>query len=238
MRVSDFEALTFDIYGTLIDWEPHIIAFFRAWAARNGVEAADRELLAQFDRARAHYQQLRPALPYPEVLRSAYAYICNHWRKSVDVPEQEAFGASVEDWQPFPDTVEGLAYLKRHVKLGALSNIDDRSLSFSIEKMRVEFDIVVTAERAGAYKPSYPHFVVALNDLGAMGIAPAKLLHVGQSLRADIRPANSLGITSAWIRRAGRTLGSTSHGAELAVPDATFATLAELVEAHELELRR
>ena len=77
---------------------------------------------------------------------------------------------------------------------------------------------------------------MALSDLGAMGIAPAKLLHVGQSLRADIRPANSLGITSAWIRRAERTLGSTRHGAELAVPDATFATLAELVETHKLEL--
>ena len=236
MRVSDFEALTFDVYGTLIDWEPHIIAFFRAWAARSGVEAADSELLTQFDRARAHYQQQPPALPYPEVLRSAYAYVCNHWRTTVDVPEQEAFAASVADWQPFPDTVEGLAYLKRHVKLGALSNIDDRSLSFSIEKMRVEFDIVVTAERAGAYKPSYRHFVLALNDLGALGIAPAKLLHVGQSLRADIRPANSLGIASSWIQRAERTLGATGHGAEFAVPDATFPTLAELVEAHKLEL--
>ena len=134
------------------------------------------------------------------------------------------------------ERVEALAYLKRQVKLGALSNIDDRSLSFSIEKMRVEFDIVVTAERAGAYKPSYPHFVLALNDLGAMGVAPAKLLHVGQSLRADIRPANSLGIASAWIQRAERTLGATGHGAEFAVPDATFPTLAELVEAHKLEL--
>ncbi len=95
--------------------------------------------------------------------------------------------------------------------------------------------IVVTAECAGACKPSYPHFVLALNDLGAMGIAPAKLLHVGQGLRADIRPANSLGITSAWIQRTERTLGSTSHSAEFAVPDATSPTPAELVEAHARE---
>ena len=236
MRVSAFKALTFDVYGTLIDWEPYIIEFFRNWAARTGAEASDSEIIEQFDRARAHYQQLKPAMLYPDVLRSVYSYICDHWRKPVDHGEQEALADSVKDWDPFPDSIDGLGYLKRHFRLGALSNIDDRSLSFSCEKMKVDFDLVITAERAGAYKPSYPHFVLALNDLGAMGVACEQLLHVGQSLRADIRPANNLHIKSAWIKRSDRTLGLRGHGAELAIPDLVFSTLEELVETHQREL--
>ena len=236
MNYSHFKALTFDVYGTLIDWEPHIAAFFRGWAERNGVEATDAEILAAYDDGRAHYQQRRPAMLYPEVLKSAYAYVCDRWRTPVDADEQRAFAESIHDWEPFADTVDSLAFLKRHFALGALSNIDDASFAWTRAKLGVEFDIIVTAERAGAYKPDMPHFLLAANDLGKAGISIHEQLHVAQSLRADIRPANDLRLAHVWINRGGRALGQKGHGAELAVPEAEFASMADFVAVCRQEL--
>lgn len=236
LNLSSFSALTFDMYGTLIDWEPHILSFLQAWARRNSVHATDAELLEQFDRARAHYQQLRPALLYPDVLRACYAYICTHWRAPIDPIEQEAFAASVSTWDPFPNAAEGLSYLKQFYTMGTLSNIDERSLAHSIAKLGITFDIVVTAERVGAYKPALAHFVTAISELGGMGVGLANLLHIGQSLRADIRPCNKLGIKTVWLNRDRRFLGLNGRAAKLAVPDLKFTTLEELVITHAREL--
>jgi len=233
MKFATFKALTFDVYGTLIDWEPHIVRRLRSWAQRNDVSASDAELLSAFDDARAHYQKRRPAMAYPEVLCSSFAYVCDRWRKQVDQGEQKEFSDSVKEWEPFSDTIEALGYLKQHFLLGALSNIDEVSLGHSIKKMGVEFDIVVTAERAGSYKPDMPHFIFAANDLGAAGVTVQEQLHVAQSLRADIRPANELRLANVWINRGARQLGQKGHGAELAVPDIEFASLTEFVEAHK-----
>lgn len=236
MDFGGYRALTFDVYGTLIDWEPHIAAFLQDWAGRNGVSASDAVLIAAYDDARAHYQTLKPAMPYPEVLKSSFAYICDRWRRPVDPDERDAFAASVKDWNPYPDVVEALAYLKQHFLLGAMSNIDEASLKLSIAKMKVEFDIVVTAERVGAYKPAMPHFIQAANDLGKLGISVSQQLHVAQSLRADIRPANDLLLANVWINRDGRLLGRKGHGAELAVPENEFASVGELAEAHRMQM--
>lgn len=236
MNFSGYKALTFDVYGTLIDWEPHIAAFLQDWGARNGVSASDEELISAYDDARAHYQTLKPAWAYPEVLKSSFSYICDRWRVPVIPSEQEAFAASVKDWEPYPDVVEALAYLKQHFLLGAMSNIDDASLKLSIAKMQVEFDIVVTAERVGAYKPAMPHFIHAANDLGKAGVSVNEQLHVAQSLRADIRPANDLLLAHVWINRDGRLLGRKGYGAELAVPQNEFASVGDLAEAHKMQM--
>ncbi len=233
INLKKFKSLTFDVYGTLIDWEPSILAFLEAWASRNGVKASHEELLKAFDDARAHYQQLKPAMLYPEVLKSCYSYICDRWRIQPDRKEQEKFSLTVGDWEPFPDVPESLRYLKQFFKLGALSNIDNHSLSLSMKKMGVEFDVIATAERVGSYKPGLPHFVAGLTDLAGMGILPHENLHIGQSLRADIRPGNLLGLTTAWINRGERTLGLVGLGAELAAPDLRYSKLADLVEAHK-----
>ncbi len=232
LKTENFDALTFDVYGTLIDWEPTIGASLADWAAAEGVTAEPGALLGAFDDARAHYQTLRPALAYPEVLRSAFAYVCDRWRRSVDPNRQDAFAASVGDWPPFADTVEALLELKTRFKLGALSNIDEASFRKTDALLGSPFDFVVTAERVGSYKPALPHFAAGLYELGRLDIPPSRLLHVCQSLRADVRPANDLGITTAWINRAGRGLGLTGHGAEQAVPDAEFADMKSLA-AHD-----
>ncbi len=223
LRLSDFDAVTFDVYGTLIDWEPSIIAFLAQWAKRDGVTADDEELLMAFDRARAEIQKMRPALLYPDVLRRCFARIAAEYGLKEDEELREKFAMAPHSWPAYPDTHAGLTALQARAKIGALSNIDEASLKSSCSKMGIRFDIVVTAERVGAY--------TGLADITALGIPRERILHVGQSLRADITPANKLGLACAWIHRPGRLLGLSGEGAAEARPDLTVNTLEELVAA-------
>jgi 2-haloacid dehalogenase len=230
-RITDFDAVTFDVYGTLIDWEPSIITFFSEWASRNGVHVLGDELLMTFDRARAAVQMERPAHLYPDVLRRCFDQICGEFGVEPDPATRETFAESPKTWPAYADSHAGLLALQTRAKIGALSNIDGASLRVSSGKLGLTFDLVVTAERVGAYKPDWPHFRVALDELQAMGIPPERVLHVGQSLRADVAPANNLGLTCAWIHRPGRVLGLSGDGVAGAKPDLTVSSLAELVTA-------
>jgi FMN phosphatase YigB (HAD superfamily) len=122
-----------------------------------------------------------------------------------------------------------LTAIQSQAKVGALSNIDNASLQSSCRKLNFGFDIVVTAESAGAYKPDWPHFRIAVAELAARGIRRERILHVGQSLRADITPANRMGIKCAWVNRPGRLLGLSGEGAAEAKPDLTVPSLKDLV---------
>jgi 2-haloacid dehalogenase len=104
-------------------------------------------------------------------------------------------------------------------------------LEASCRRLGIRFDLVVTAERVGAYKPDTPHFHATIERLAAMSIARQRILHVGQSLRADIAPANRLGLACVWVNRPGRSLGLSGDGAGEARPDLTVSSLAELVAA-------
>lgn len=231
LRLSDFDAVTFDVYGTLIDWEPSIIAFLRRWADGHGVAQSDEGLLMAFDRARAEIQKERPAHLYPEILRRCFDRISAEFGIAVDGREREAFAASPHEWPAYPDSHAGLKALQARARIGALSNIDNASLESSCRKLDFRFDLLVTAERVGAYKPDWPHFHTAIADLAAMGIGRERILHVGQSLRADITPANRLGLKCAWINRPGRLLGLSGEGTAEAKPDLTVSSLQELVAA-------
>jgi putative hydrolase of the HAD superfamily len=231
MDSEKYDAITFDVYGTLIDWEPTILATLGRWIKAKKAAIDDAALLDLFDRARAHYQALSPARPYPRVLRSAFAYIADELDLDIDPEERARFGNSVGDWPPYPDSVTALARLRERYVLGALTNMDNASFAKSHALLGNCFDIVVTAERAGAYKPSLRHFVLGLTDLAERKIPPHKVLHVAQSLRADVRPANLFGQDVVWINRKGRGLGHTGFGAELAVPMATFPTMEAFVSA-------
>jgi 2-haloalkanoic acid dehalogenase type II len=229
IRLSDFDAVTFDVYGTLIDWEPHIISFLRKWSGQHGVTADDHDLLIAFDGARAEIQKERPAHLYPEVLRRCFDRISKEHGVEIDAEEREKFAGSPHQWPAYPDSHAGLKALQARAKIGALSNIDNSSLSSSCRKLDITFDLVVTAERVGAYKPDWPHFHTAITELGSRGIPPERILHVGQSLRADITPANKLGLKCVWVNRQGRALGLSGEGAAEAKPDLTVPSLAELV---------
>ena len=234
MRLSRFAAMTFDVYGTLIDWEPTIIGHLRAWADANRVAAADAELLRAYDRARGRDQAVRPAPPYSDILRASFAGVAANWGKPADTARADAFEASVTACDPFPDSRECLSYLRRFFKLGAVSNIDNRSFEATLAKLGTGF-ASVAAEDVGAYKPDLPHFVKMISELGRLGVAPDRVLHVAQSLHADIAPGNRLGLTTAWINRDSRRLGRTGADAEAAKPDLTFTSLAKLVVAHRAE---
>ncbi|MBO6520521.1 MAG: HAD-IA family hydrolase [Rhodospirillales bacterium] len=231
MQPGNYDAITFDVYGTLIDWEPTILDTLEAWAARNGITATRPALLDAFDRARAHYQTLQPCRDYPRVLRSAFAYIADEYGVAPGAEEQNAFGASVGDWPPYKDSIDALSRLKARYVLGAFTNIDDASFAKSHARLGGCFSVIVTAERAQAYKPALRHFVLGLTDLAAREIPLHRVLHVAQSLRADVRPANLLGQDVVWINRTGRGLGHTGFGAELAEPMATFASMKAFVDA-------
>lgn len=231
LRLSDFDAVTFDVYGTLIDWEPYITRFLAEWAEASGIAASGEDLLMAFDRARAEIQKERPAHLYPEILLRCFDHICRELNVTAEAETREAFAATPHAWPAYPDSYAGLKALQSRALVGALSNIDESSLASSCKKMDFTFDLVITAERVGAYKPDWPHFHSAISEFGAKGISKDRILHVGQSLRADITPANKLGIKSAWINRPNRLLGLFGEGAAEAKPDLTVSSLEELVQA-------
>ena len=227
LTLTDFDAVTFDVYGTLIDWEPSITAFLSGWAGQKGLSVPGADLLMAFDRARSQVQLDRPAHLYPDVLRRSFDRICAEYGVEPDAETREAFAVSPHAWPGYPDSHAALVALQKQAKICALSNIDEASLQASSANLGITFDLLVTAQRVGAYKPDAPHFDVALKELAAMGIPPSRILHVAQSLRADIAPANRLGLTCVWVHRPGRVMGLT--GAADAKPDLEVSTLAELV---------
>lgn len=232
LQLTDFDAMTFDVYGTLIDWEPTIVSMFQSVADQHGIHLSHDQFLLEFDSARAELQRIRPALLYPDVLRRAYSQFCEKYKISPDMAEQEVFARSVMLWPPFDDTRDSMAYLAKHFRLGLLSNIDDASLAYSHRKLGIQADVLVTAERVAAYKPDLSHFHAGFGEFEKLGIPRNRILHVGQSLRADVIPANKLGIRCAWINRPGRSLGSRVEDAVGAKPDLTLTSLSELAQLH------
>jgi 2-haloacid dehalogenase len=241
MRLESFSALTFDCYGTLIDWEAGILAALRPWAAARRVTADDEELLAAFAQAESRREGAQPAAPYPRILAGVLEDLAGELGTDASPQEAEAFGGSVKDWPAFPDSAEALAYLQRHYKLVIVSNVDRASFAHSNARLGVTFDAVVTADDAGAYKPALNHFQLALAQLAEMGVPKDRVLHVAQSLYHDHVPAKRLGLSSIWVnRRAGRgpDAGATPPAPVPVTPDAEVPTLAALVDLHRREHAR
>jgi len=237
MRLGDFSALTFDCYGTLIDWEAGILAALRPWTTAHGVEVGDEELLAAFGRAESRREAADPTAPYPRILAGVLEDLAEAFGATVSDEEARAFGDSVKDWPVFPDTPEALAYLKRHYKLVIVSNVDRASFRHSNAKLGVTFDAIVTADDAGAYKPAHNHFHLALARLAEMGVPKDRVLHVAQSLYHDHVPAQQLGLRTMWVNRRsqGREGGATPAAPVPVTPYGEVPTLAALVDAHRQE---
>jgi 2-haloacid dehalogenase len=238
MRLGDFSALTFDCYGTLIDWETGILAALRPWKDAHRVEIGDEELLAAFGRAEARREAADPAAPYPRILAGVLEDLAEEVGAVATPEEAAAFGSSVKDWPAFPDSPEALASLQRDYKLVIVSNVDRSSFRHSNAKLGVTFDAIITAEDAGAYKPAPNHFRLALDRLAEMGIPQHRVLHVAQSLYHDHVPAKQLGLQTMWInRRAARASGSGATPTPPApvTPDGEVPSLAALADLHRRE---
>ena len=225
-------ALTFDCYGTLIDWEQGILAVLRPWAERSGVRAGDEALLEAFARAEPACERERPAAPYPEILRAVSDRIAAAFDRSADPSTASLLAASVGSWPPFPDSPAALRRLAARFRLVVVSNVDAASFAGSQRVLGVPFDAVVTAEEVGAYKPDPRMFHRALEVLEGMGVGRGEAVHVAQSLYHDHAPAQALGLRSVWVDRRGgrRSQGATPAPPAGVRPTWTVASLAELAD--------
>lgn len=240
MALTDFKALTFDCYGTLIDWESGIASGLSELASRAPEPLARDEILEAHARHESYQQRMTPAMPYDQLLRVVYKRLAEEWGLRYSWAEAVAYGASVGDWPAFPDSASTLQYLKKYFKLVVVSNVDNRSFRASNAKLAVDFDAIVTAEDVGSYKPSRNIFEYLFSTLSAMGIRKDDTLHIADSIYHDHEPASELQLRSCWIHRRyeQRGFGATAKTTVEPSVDYKFTSMAQLVKAHHEDLAR
>jgi len=227
---SRFDALTFDCYGTLIDWETGLLAGLRAATDAHAITATDDELLEAFARHESAIEADRYR-PYREVLGEALRRILAERGLEPSEAEIAAFGGSVADWPAFPDSAAALQRLQTRFGLGVITNCDDDLFAASNARLGVTFDWVVTAQQAKRYKPNPRGFELAFERIG---LPTNRILHVAQSLFHDHVPAKRLGLSTVWVNRRGNRPSSGATPPAEATPDLEVpdvATLAELATA-------
>jgi len=234
MKLTDYKVLTFDCYGTLIDWESGIFTALQPLLERvseNPGRDAALELFAVHETAQ---ELATPGMPYPELLSNVHARMGEHWGVNRDTALEATFGQSVEDWPAFPDSAEALAYLKQHYQLVILSNVDRQSFAASNEKLRVAFDAIYTAEDIGSYKPNPRNFEYMLEHLKQRGLEKGDILHTAQSLHHDHVQATAFGLATNWIdrRRESEGYGATVPPEADVRIDFHFPSMAAFVGAH------
>tara|TARA_R110002073_G_scaffold100392_3_gene228634 strand:- start:564 stop:1274 length:711 start_codon:yes stop_codon:yes gene_type:complete len=231
LRLSAFDAVTFDFYGTIVDWEPEILTFLQKWTQGESCSISDNTLLETYDRLRQPVQSERPIWMYPEVLRRTLDAMALELGCNLPDSLRHEFGGIAATHRAFPDSLDALNRLRdRGLVLGALSNIDEASFDAILNRLGFAFDIKVTAQRVGAYKPDKAHFMAALADLRAQGIEKERVLHVAQSKRADIVPATELGLACVWVERPGHVFGRRGGGAQKARATYRVSSLAQLLD--------
>ena len=238
MKLTDFKALTFDCYGTLIDWETGMFNALKPLIGRAAGAISRDAVLEAHARHESSQQLTTPAMKYSELLAVVFKRLAEDWGVTVSWDECQTYGNSVADWPAFPDSTEALAYLKNHYKLVILSNVDNASFAHSNKRLKVEFDAVYTAQDIGSYKPSSRNFDYMIDKLAHRGIHKAEILHTAESLFHDHVPANRHGLASCWIyRRHDKTgFGATMDPGAKPRHDFRFNSMADLAAAHRKEI--
>ncbi len=237
MRLIDFEALSFDCYGTLIDWEAGIAAVFHRWAAVRSLQMDDEALLAAYSAHEAAAEAAHPTDLYPHILARSMRDLGAELGVEVADSDADALARSVPDWPPFPDSHDALTALGKRFKLIILSNVDRNSFAASNERLGVEFTSILTAQDIGSYKPAMRNFDALLAESRRLGIGEGGLLHVAQSLFHDHVPAKRAGLPTVWINRRHSRQGwgaTPAPGADV-TPDWTFPSMADFAAAVEAE---
>ncbi len=201
MDFGDFGALSFDCYGTLIDWETGIASVLAPWARRHGLDLSDEALLTAYSTHEAAAEADHPADRYPLILARSLRELGRELGAEVTDEDAERMGASVPDWPAFPDSPAALQALARRYQLIILSNVDRASFAASNRRLGVTFTSILTAEDIGSYKPSPRNFEALLAEVNRLGIGEKRLLHVAQSLFHDHVPAKQFGLPTVWINR-------------------------------------
>lgn len=237
-KLTDFKALTFDVYGTLIDWESGMVEGLKPLTGQVSRHLSRDEILE----AHAHYesstQRWTPSKAYRELLGVVYRRLAEEWGVEVTWEECTAYGLSVRQWPAFSDSREALAYLKQHYSLIVLTNTDNLSFSGSNARLGVTFDGVFTAEDIGSYKPSRRNFDYMIETLARRGIDRSEILHTAESMFHDHAPANEYGLANCWIyrRHEQKGFGATMNPGEMPKYGFRFNSMAEMAEAHRREL--
>ncbi len=239
MRLTDFKALTFDCYGTLIDWETGMMQALSGLAKKSGRALTRDVILEAHARHESAQQRQTPAKRYCELLSIVYKRLAEEWGVAVSIGECEEYGQSIRHWPAFADSPGALQYLKKFYKLIILSNVDNRSFGFSNAALSIDFDAIYTAEDIGSYKPDDRNFVYMLEHAGDLGLAKDDILHTAESLFHDHVPARRHGIANCWIyRRHGQKgFGATMDPGQMPKIDFKFNSMAELAKAHQEALR-
>jgi putative hydrolase of the HAD superfamily len=239
MKLTDFKALTFDCYGTLIDWESGMVEALKPLTEKVPRNLSRDDILEAHARHESAQQLQTPAKVYRDLLPVVYRRLAEEWGVPVSWAECIAYGRSVENWPVFVDSAGALQYLKRHYKLIILSNVDNESFAASNKKLQVDFDAIYTAEDVGSYKPSDRNFDYLLTKLETLGIKKHEVLHTAESMFHDHAPANRYGLASCWIYRRydQKGFGATMNPGEMPKYDFRFDSMADLVKAHQSDLR-
>ncbi len=204
-KSGDYDALTFDCYGTLIDWGAGIVGHLQPLLLERDAHVIDEFLLEFFAETEPVVQQ--DGVSYADVLREVLRRLGERLAFSPTDAMLDAFAESPGEWTPFPDTVDSLARLGTATDLAIVSNVDNALFEATAAKLGVEFKHVITAQDVGAYKPDRRMF-----DAARQALDGARVLHVAQSLYHDIAPASALGFDTVWIRRgnnAARRVGAS-----------------------------
>ncbi len=227
MDFSRFSTISFDCYGTLIDWEAGILSTLRSVLENHGQILADGVILELYGEFEAEAES-GPYQSYREVLQSVVLAFADRFHFQASSSEIRLLHESIRVWRPFPDTVTALRELQKRYKLAVISNIDDVLFAETRRHLDVEFDGVITAEEARSYKPSSNNFQLALRRLA---LSPDRLLHAAQSIYHDVVPARLLGISTVWVNRKSARPGIGAVRASAGKPDLEVPDLARLAAA-------
>ncbi len=223
---SKFKALTFDCYGTLIDWESGLVSSLQPFLKTKGRDLEAGEILSL-------YASIEPAAEkgkfksYKDVLRECMHAFSQQLAFRLHGEEENLLSRGIQNWQPFPDSVAALTELQKHFKLCVVSNVDKDLVAHSLRWLQVPFDAVVTAEDVGSYKPAHGHFLEAIRRLD---LPKSEILHVACSQYHDIAPARALGISSVRVNRRRGQEGTGATPASSAQADLEVGSLKELVD--------
>ncbi len=226
LNFNDFEVLTFDCYGTLIDWESGLLGSLRTILTDHGIHIPDEEVLELYGELESEAER-GEYLEYKKVMRTVLERFGSRFHFMPAQIELENFSASVKAWLPFPDSPLALQTLKKKYKLAVVSNIDDDLFAYSEKRLNIKFDWIITAEQVRSYKPSLNNFRLALERIG---VPKEKVLRVAQSLFHDIAPAKSLGLSTVWVNRRHDKEGFGATPPAEVQPDLEVPDLQTLVE--------
>jgi 2-haloacid dehalogenase len=229
LNFAQYRLVSFDCYGTLIDWETGIFSAMRPILAAYGKTMADSDFLGLYSELESAAEQ-GEFHPYREVLQSVVRGFGKHLGFNPTESQARSLPESLPNWPPFPDTIAALAKLKQRYQLAVISNVDDDLFALTARRLQIPFDFVITAQQAQAYKPSLPMFQLAQQRTG---VAPGQWLHIAQSVYHDVIPARSLGISTAWVNRPSIRPGSGAAKAATGQPDLEVPSLETLARLSE-----